>query len=198
VTDTTVPGFVTGTPDDDYGRMIGALRGFLDQLAGARPEPVLVRGLEAALTRWSEELGGAQVPEGERLFGHRSDLPGRGQTMSPWLMIDRLDETGLDGTVRFGRYFLGAFGAIHGGAVSLIFDEILGRAAAAAGPGLARTAYLHVNYRAVTPPDQDLRVTARLVSLAGRKRLVTGEIYAGTVLCCDAEALFVELKPAQP
>jgi acyl-coenzyme A thioesterase PaaI-like protein len=196
VTDT-----VSGTahaPGDDYGQMIEALRGFLDQLSGARPEPELLRGIEATLTQWSGELDGAQVPERERPFGTRRDLPGRGQTMSPWLAIDRLDETGLRGTVRFGRYFLGSNGAVHGGALSLVFDEILGQTARMAGPTIARTAYLHVNYRSITPADRDLRVSARLVRVTGRKRLVTGEIYDGDVPCCDAEGLFVELKPGQP
>lgn len=67
-----------------------------------------------------------------------------------------------------------------------------------AGPALARTTYLHVNYRSITPAERDLRVTARLVRVSGRKRLVTGEIYDGAALCCDAEGLFVELRPGQP
>jgi acyl-coenzyme A thioesterase PaaI-like protein len=199
VTDTTVPGYLAGTPDDDYARMIGALRGFLDQLSSARPGPSLVRGIEATLTRWSGDLDQAQVPERERVFGRRADLPGRGQTMSPWLVLDQVDGVaGARGTVRFGRYFLGTNGAVHGGAIPLVFDEVLGRTARTAGPALARTAYLHVNYRSITPADRDLRVTARLVRVSGRKRLVTGEIYDGAVLCCDAEGLFVELRPGQP
>jgi acyl-coenzyme A thioesterase PaaI-like protein len=198
VTDIIVPGFITGTSDDNYARMIEALRAFLDQLSGASPEPELVRDMDATLTAWSGDLAGTQVPESERPFGRRADLPGRGQTMSPWLVLDELDRAGARGTVRFGRYFLGTNGAVHGGAIPLVFDEVLGQAARTAGPALARTAYLHVNYRSITPADRDLRVTGRLVSVSGRKRLATGEIYDGTRLCCDAEGLFVELRPGQP
>lgn len=87
---------------------------------------------------------------------------------------------------------------MHGGAIPLVFDEILGRVASTCGPPMARTAYLHVNYRSITPVDRDLDVTARLVSVSGRKRVVTGEMRDGPVLLTDAEGLFVALKPGQP
>jgi acyl-coenzyme A thioesterase PaaI-like protein len=183
---------------DDYARLIGALREFLDDLSGASPPPDMAREIAAGLGRWSADLGPYQVPERDRLFGRRGDIPGRGQTMSPVLEFSRLGSADTAGTVRFGRYFLGRNGAVHGGAISLIFDEILGRVAQLAGDKPARTAYLHVNYRSITPADRDLRVSARLVSVTGRKRAAVGEIWHGEVLCADAEGLFVELRPGQP
>jgi acyl-coenzyme A thioesterase PaaI-like protein len=195
---TTMPGHAGGNADDDFARMTEALRGFNDQLPGARPGPELLREMQATLTRWTAELGTVQVPEGQREYGCRADLPSRGQTMSPWTVIDHLDGDGLRATVRFGRHFVGHNGAVHGGAVALVFDELLGQASHAARPLIARTAYLHVNYRSITPADRDLQVTARLVSLDGRKRVVAGEIRDGARLCCDAEGLWVELKPGQP
>lgn len=53
--------------------------------------------------------------------------------MPPWLVVEQLDGTGLRGTAPFGRYYLGSNGAVHGGAVSLVFDEILGQAARTPG-----------------------------------------------------------------
>ncbi len=198
MTDTsTVPGPAGGTADDEFARMIEALRGFNDELPGARPGPELLREMRATLSRWSAELEAVQVPEGQRVFGRRSDLPSRGQTMSPRMIIDQLDADGLRATVRFGRYYVGVNGAVHGGAVAVVLDELLGSVSHRVGPGLARTAYLHVNYRSITPADRDLQVTARLVSIDGRKRVVTGEIRDGSRLCCDAEGLWVELKPGQ-
>ena len=82
--------------------------------------------------------------------------------------------------------------------VSLIFDEVLGQVGTSAGQTRARTAYLHVNFRSVTPVDRDLSVSARLVSHEGRKRFIAGQIYDGDRLCADAEGLWVELKPGQP
>ena len=183
---------------DDYARMIAALRGFLTGLSGARPPAETMRDIESSLTRWSKELDQHQVPERERIWGRRADLPGRGQTTSPRLEIVDFDRDHLRGTVRFDRYYLGRNGAVHGGAIPMVFDEVLGALASARGTAMARTAYLHVNYRSITPADKDLDVTARLISVVGRKRMVTGEMYDGSVLLTDAEGLFVELKPGQP
>jgi len=79
-----------------------------------------------------------------------------------------------------------------------VFDEILGQVASQGGRAPARTAYLHVNYRSITPADRDLSVSARLVSAAGCKRVVTGDVHDGPVLLIAAEGLFVALKPGQP
>lgn len=183
---------------DEYGRLIESLRGFLDRMAVARPSAAAIRGIESSLRRWFPELESSQVAEDKRPFGRRADLPGRGQVMSPRLEVTAFDGTEMRGTVRFGRYFLGSNGAVHGGAISLIFDEILGHVGTGAGGVRARTAYLHVNFRSVTPVDRDLDVTARLVRHEGRKRFIAGELYDGGRLCADAEGLWVELKPGQP
>jgi len=91
----------------------------------------------------------------------------------------------------------GIGGAAHGGVLALIFDEILGRLA---NPGRtrSRTAYLHVNYRNITPIGPELRVEAHVDRVAGRKRYLTGAIYRDGTLTAAAEGLFVELKPGQP
>lgn len=183
---------------DDYAQMIEAVRGFLDRLSCADPSRKAMRGIGSALAHWSLELDRSQVPERDRVFGRRGDLPGRGQTMSPKLEIREAGETTSRGTVRFGRYYLGRDGAAHGGSIPLIFDEILGHVAGAGGTRPVRTAYLHVNYRSITPIDRDLDMSARLISVTGRKYLVTGEMHDGPVLCADAEALFVGVKPGRP
>ncbi|GAA3226711.1 PaaI family thioesterase [Actinocorallia longicatena] len=182
----------------DYAAMIEDLRGFLDRLSSARPSPEAVRCLREALTGWSAELDRSQVPEHDRVFGRLAGLPGRGQTMSPRLEIVETGPDGSRGTVRFGRYHLGRNGAAHGGSIPLVFDEILGQVARVNGRSLARTAYLRVDYRSITPIDRDLEISARLVSVTGRKYVVAGELRDGPVLCAEAEALFVELRPGRP
>jgi NAD(P)-dependent dehydrogenase (short-subunit alcohol dehydrogenase family) len=87
------------------------------------PEPSLVREMKTTLSRWSGDLDQVQVPEGEREFGRRVDLPGQGQVMSPWLRLDAVSETEVSGTLRFGRYFLGKNGAVHGGALPSVLDD---------------------------------------------------------------------------
>ena len=61
----------------------------------------------------------------------------------------------------------------------------------------ARTAYLHVNYRSVTPLGRALHAEARLDRLDGRKRFLSASLRDGELICADAEGLFVELRPGQ-
>ena len=62
----------------------------------------------------------------------------------------------------------------------------------------ARTAYLHVNYRNITPIERELQLTARFDREEGRKRFLSGELRDGDTLCADVEGLFVALRPGQP
>jgi acyl-coenzyme A thioesterase PaaI-like protein len=181
-----------------YGPMIEALRDFLDKVAAAKPdEPTLV-ALTEDLRSWSARLAPMAVEEREQIFAHRHDLPGRGQTMAPALVILEGDANSVRGRVTFGRYFLGGNGAVHGGALPLLFDEVLGRLANAGGRARSRTAYLHVDYRSITPVGAELEVRAWYVSEEGRKRLIRAELRHGETLCAEAEGLFVALKPGQP
>jgi acyl-coenzyme A thioesterase PaaI-like protein len=181
-----------------YGEMIEALRDFLDKVAAAKPDEATTRALAGDLADWSARLTPLAVAESEQIFAHRHDLPGRGQVMSPALIVDGGDAGEVRGHVTFGRYYLGGNGAVHGGAIPLLFDELLGRLANSGGRGRSRTAYLHINYRSITPIETQLRVRGWMVSEAGRKRLLRAELHDGETLCADAEGLFVELKPGQP
>ncbi|MFJ9248553.1 PaaI family thioesterase [Streptomyces sp. NPDC101776] len=183
---------------DGYGEMIARLRGFLDYVAAARLDPGTVAALSDDLGAWSERLADAAVPEREQVFGHRDDMPGRGQTMAPALRVHEADRFSVRGTVRFGRYFLGGNGAVHGGAVPLLFDEVLGRLSGSGGRSRARTAYLHTDYRSITPIGPELDVHGWFVSEEGRKRVLRAEIRHDGVLCAEAEGLFIVLKPGQP
>ncbi|WP_262058795.1 PaaI family thioesterase [Streptomyces sp. STR69] len=187
-----------GRSADGYGEMVARLRGFLDYVAAARPDPGTLAALSDDLGAWCERLADAAVPEREQVFGHRDDMPGRGQTMAPAFQVHEADRYSVRGTVRFGRYFLGGNGAVHGGAVPLLFDEVLGRLSGSAGRSRARTAYLHTDYRSITPIGAELDVHGWFVSEEGRKRVLRAEIRHDGVLCAEAEGLFVTLKPGQP
>ncbi len=182
---------------DDYVRLTDTLRGFLDAFAAARPGAEDMAALDADLARWTARLAATRAAEPERLFG-RYDVPGRGQVMAPVFTLQAQDESSLRGSVRFGQFFLGANAAAHGGAITLVFDEVLGLLGNSGGTTMARTAYLHTDFRAVTPLDTDLALRAWVERVDGRKRFVRGEIRAGERLCAEAEGLFVELKPGQP
>ncbi|WP_165186581.1 PaaI family thioesterase [Caulobacter soli] len=178
--------------------MIDTLRGFLDQLADAGLDEAQALALDQDLQQWTERLRPRRVPESERTFGRVQDVPGRGQVVSPAFIIDHQDALSLRARVTFGAFHHGANGAAHGGVVALLFDELLGLPVNVDVSTIARTAYLHVNYRAITPINRELQATATVTSVDGRKKFVRGELRDGDTLCADAEGLFVELRAGQP
>jgi acyl-coenzyme A thioesterase PaaI-like protein len=192
------PGSDPGAYGSAYGRLAHSLSGFLDDLAEALPDQSLLEALTADLETWSGKLQPLAVPERNRVFGRRADLDGRGQTMSPTIVVTESDRDSVTGTVRFGPYFLGGNGAAHGGALPLMFDEVLGRLAQSGGRPASRTAYLHTDYRSITPIGRFLDVRAWVVSEEGRKRIVRATLHHADVLCAEAEGLFVALRPGQP
>jgi acyl-coenzyme A thioesterase PaaI-like protein len=182
----------------EYGDMIAALRDFLDNVAAAAPDTSTTAALTHGLNRWADLLAQSAVPERRQIFARRLDLPGRGQTMSPSFIPIAGDHEKVTGTVTFGRYFLGGGGAVHGGAIPLLFDEVLGRLASSGDRAPARTAYLHTDFRSITPVGVELAVRAWFVSEQGRKRILRAELTHGDTLCAEAEGLFIELRPDQP
>lgn len=184
-------------PTDPYGAMISSLRSFLDHVAAAKADDITLTKLAFDLAGWRDRLATVAVSEREQVFARRFDLPGRGQTMSPPFVVRDADAEHVTGTVRYGRYFLGGNGAVHGGAVTLLFDEVFGRLANSHRTP-SRTAYLKTDYRAVTPVGPELEVHVWLDRIEGRKRFVRGTLKHGTVLCAEADALFVELLEGQP
>lgn len=186
---------LAGSP---YAGMIDTLRGFLDHVAGAHLDTATTAALDRDLRAWTARLAPLIADERDQMFARVLDVPGHGQVMCPAFTVDARDDVSLRARVTFGRYFLGANHAAHGGAIALLFDEVLGIPANAGVATMARTAYLHVNYRSVTPIETELQITARTELVDGRKRIVRGELRDGDRLCADAEGLFVELRTDQP
>jgi acyl-coenzyme A thioesterase PaaI-like protein len=182
----------------EYGDMITALRDFLDGVAAAAPTTETTVELAQDLRAWADRLTQVAVPERRQIFARRLDLPGRGQTMSPSFIPTTGDHTHVEGRVTFGRYFLGGGGAVHGGAIPLLFDEVLGRLASSGDRAPARTAYLHTDFRSITPVGKELAVHAWFVSEQGRKRILRATLSHDDVLCAEAEGLFIALRPDQP
>lgn len=181
-----------------YVSMIDNLRRFLDLTAGGKPDAATLLKISLLLEGASDLLEPFQTPDLEEVFGRSIDLDGRAQTLIPPFTVTSIDEYQLAGTVVFGRHFLGSKGAAHGGAITLVFDEVLGRLSMTSGRARCRTAYLHVNYRNVAPIGVELDFTARFVREEGRKRYLAAELRHGDTICADAEGLFVELKNGQP
>jgi acyl-coenzyme A thioesterase PaaI-like protein len=182
----------------DYGRFVEAVRTLQDHTRAAdAPDDVITRAADM-IEAVTAMLAPFDADEWTTPSGRRMDLPNRGNIMQvPSDLTTVGDE--VDGSVRFRRYHLGRNGAVHGGAVALMWDSVLGFAAFRLTRSLKqRTAYLHVNYRKIVPIDKDLRVDARIDRSEGRKIYVSGRLRDGDYLLCDAEALFVALNPGQP
>lgn len=169
-----------------------------DALVAARPPAQASIAAAGLIKDATASLRQFEVAEARQIAGKRSDAYGGGQALVPPVAYDLSEPSRASGTVRFGRYYLGGNGAVHGGAIPLLFDQMMGRLSGLGGRPRARTAYLHVNYRAITPIDVDLHVAITVTRHEGRKLFIAGTLQEGRTLLADAEGLFVALKPGQP
>ncbi len=181
-----------------YAELIDELQGFLHAFAAADLSAGDMREMRDRLAVMRAEAEQRAVPEVERRFGRGRRRHTGVHAMMPEVETLRLDDEQFLGRTRIGDFFLGVNSAAHGGVVALIFDEILGRLSAGLHRPPSRTAYLHTDFRAITPTNELLTVKARVERIDGRKRFLLGEIWHGEVLCAEAQALFVELRPGQP
>jgi hypothetical protein len=182
--------------DDEFAELTDALRAVQEAVTRSRPTPDAAGRAARTLRDLAARLAAFEVGEDEQVSGRRWDLAGRGQTLTPALHLDEVTENRARGHVVVGRFHSGRY-AMNGGVTPLIFDEILARLANSCGRPWARTAYLHVNYRAPAPLDVELRVEAEFAGQDGRKRFMRGAMYHGDVLVADVEGLWIELKPEQ-
>ncbi|MFY2786690.1 PaaI family thioesterase [Rhodococcus sp. MALMAid1271] len=192
------PRFVPAQVGPEYGRLLEALRTVQD-LAVSTSLPADVT--EAAAGK-AEELIELMAPhvvaEGHQTAGRVPGLPGRGSLlMLPWT-IEQFDAEGVRSRGVFRRFHLGGNAAAHGGTLPLLFDDLMGLIQHAYGRPISRTAYLHVNYRKVTPLDTELIVEGAVDRVEGRKAFITARLtdLDGTLLA-DCEALMVQLLPGQ-
>lgn len=95
-------------------------------------------------------------------------------------------------------WLAGREGAVYGGALPLFLGEILGRLANTGGRSQSRTAYLHVNFRKITPVGPELRFEGRFDGEEGRKRYLVGALDPVGDLTADAEVSSPRCSPGQP
>jgi acyl-coenzyme A thioesterase PaaI-like protein len=181
-----------------YAAFVEAFRTLQDKVVtSAPPEPVW-DDLTERVTEASALLEPWWIPEWERPAGMRIDLPGRGNPLLMPFIPGEETETSIRGTVVFRPFHVGGNNAAHGGTIPMLFDDAMGHLASLGGRGVARTAYLKVNYRKITPVGVELQVEAHVDRIEGRKRFCVGRLFDDEALYCDVEALFIELKPGQP
>jgi len=183
----------------EFAELHRAQRLLQDRLTGASLPSDLSKDVTERLHDLIDLLDAHQVAEADRLDSWRTDLPGRGHPLIPPYVIDGETETRLFGRVTYTRFYLGGNNAAHGGALPLLFDDILGRVMNHGQRGISRTAYLTTNYRRITPLDVELRFEASRDRVEGRKRWGSARLFDsdGTLLS-DAEGLFLQLLRGQP
>ncbi len=193
------PRFEPAEPGPGFGRFVTAMRRLqdlavcLDQDDGGWNDTA---GRVEELTTLLEPL---QVPEGDSPAGRAPLLPGMGSLLLPPFKITRFDPDGVDMRGQFSRFHVGGNGAVHGGVLPLLFDWLCGMMVHAAQRPISRTAYLHIDYRNVTPIDTPLKVCGRVDSTEGRKAFISAELLDGEdTLLAEAHALMVRLLPGQP
>lgn len=182
---------------EGYTDMVDELRELLDRVAAAAPSADLVASTTKTVAELNDRLAECAVAEPDQLSGRINTVPGRAQLTVPALHVDELEAGRMIGRVTFGRHFLGSNGVVHGGAIPLLFDDLLGRLAVVGGRPRSRTAYLHVDYRSVAPIHRMLRVEAHVEREEGRKAFLRGVLLDGDRLCAEATGLFVALRAGQ-
>lgn len=178
--------------------VVTELRELQEAVAATVPPAQVVAEAVGLLRDARRLLAAHEVPDEELVYGRMLDLASRGQTFSPPLWITRNDGQRFEATTRFGRFHEGMGGAVHGGAIAVVFDEALGYLADAGDRPPSRTVSLTVDYRSLTPMGTDLTIRGALEQVEGRKVHLRGTMHDGDRLCAEATALFVTLREGQP
>lgn len=180
-----------------FGRFVTAMRHAQD-LAVSTDMP----DWDAAADRVDElisYLAPNVKPGGMAPAGRVASLPGAGSLLMPPWQIRRFGPEEVVAGVEFSRYHVGGNNAVHGGMVAMMFDVMCGIIIHAIGRPISRTAFLHVDYRNITPIDVPLTVRGWASRMEGRKTFVNAELTdeSGTLLA-EANGLMVRLLPGQP
>jgi acyl-coenzyme A thioesterase PaaI-like protein len=182
-----------------FGEFVAEMRRVQDLAVSIDAPDDVVEKARSLAQELSALLTPYEAPEGVGPAGRLPRLPGRGSLlMLPWTW-EKMGPEGVRSTGMFTRYHLGGNAAVHGGVLPLLFDDLFGVIVHASGRPISRTAYLHINYRAVTPLYTPLVVEGQLDRVDGRKGFVSAKLTdTSGKLLADCDALMVQLLPHQP
>ncbi|OBH00739.1 thioesterase [Mycobacterium sp. E2699] len=193
------PEYGPASPGPGFGRFVAAMRRLQDLAVSADPGDDVWDDAADRAAALVEVLGPFQAEEGRAPAGRTPGLPGMGSLLLPPWTLTRYAPDGVEMTGYFTRFHVGGNHAVHGGVLPLLFDHMFGMISHAAGRPISRTAFLHVDYRKVTPIDAPLAVRGRVTSAEGRKAFVAAELVdADDTVLAEANGLMVRLLPGQP
>jgi acyl-coenzyme A thioesterase PaaI-like protein len=203
----TAPGVRGGFPEikpadhapPGLGRFVAAMRRLQDLTISTKPESSMWSAAAEHVENACALLDGHQVPEGVAPGGRVIELPGLGHPLLPPWMVSESGPDGVTMEGHFTRSHVGGNNAVHGGMIPLFYDWLFGMVVSTAGCPPTRTAFLHVDYRNITPIDEPLTAEGRITQVEGRKVFVAASMTAadGTLLS-EANGLMVRLLPHQP
>jgi acyl-coenzyme A thioesterase PaaI-like protein len=180
-----------------FGRFVTAMRRAQD-LAVAADAP----DWDAAADRVEEliaYLAPHEKPGGMAPAGRVASLPGAGSVLMPSWQVREFSPEGVEVGVQFSRYHVGGNNAVHGGMVAMMFDVMCGIIIHSIGRPISRTAFLHVDYRNITPIDVPLTMRGWASKVEGRKTFVNAELRGpDSTLLAESHGLMVQLLPGQP
>jgi acyl-coenzyme A thioesterase PaaI-like protein len=193
------PEYGVATVGPGFGRFVAAMRRLQDLAVSANPDDdVWAKAAEGA-GDLAELLAPFQAAEGQAPAGRSPELPGMGSLLMPPWMMTKFGADGVEMRGYFSRFHVGGNSAVHGGVLPLLFDQLFGIVVHAAGRPISRTAFLHIDYRKVTPIDTPLVIRGRVTETEGRKAFVSAELSdEGQTLLVEGNALMVRLLPGQP
>jgi acyl-coenzyme A thioesterase PaaI-like protein len=183
----------------ELGRFAAAVRRLQDLAVSTSPDGETWTAAAEHIEAVCASLEVFEVPDGHAPAGRAVELAGLGHPLMPPWTITESGEDGVTMEGHFSRFHVGGNMAVHGGVIPLFYDWHFGMVVSAAGRPISRTAYLHVDYRAVTPIDTPLISRGRIDRIEGRKAFVTATMADpdGTVLS-EASGLMIKLLAHQP
>jgi acyl-coenzyme A thioesterase PaaI-like protein len=193
------PVFEAAHPGPGFARFLTAMRRAQDLAVSANPDGDTWDEAADRAEELVKLLDPFEAPEGVGPANRTPDLPGAGSLLMPPWKVTKFDPDGVELRVQFSRYHVGGNDAVHGGVLPLLFDSVFGMVIHAAGRPISRTAFLHIDYRKVTPIDTPLTARGRVTSAQGRKAFVAAELVApGQNVLAESNGLMVRLLPGQP
>jgi acyl-coenzyme A thioesterase PaaI-like protein len=183
----------------ELGRFMTAMRRLQDIVVSTNPDDTLWADATGQIEDLCARFEVHRAPQGAAPAGRGPHLPGLGHPLMPPWMMTEAGPAGVTMQGHFSRFHVGGNNAVHGGVIPLFYDWHFGMIVSAAGRANSRTAYLHVDYRKITPIDEPLRSHGRIDSIDGRKAFVTATMTDsdGNVLS-EASGLMIRLLPHQP
>lgn len=193
------PVFTPADPGPGFARFLTAMRRAQDLAVSADPDSATWDAAADRVEALVELLEPYQAAEGVGPASRMPSLPGAGSLLMPPWLVSKFDPDGVELQVQFSRFHVGGNYAVHGGVLPLLFDSVFGMVIHAAGRPISRTAYLHVEYRKVTPIDTPLIACGRVREAEGRKAFVEAELFdCEKNLLAEANGLMIRLLPGQP